>query len=590
MKLSTYLTYHHLHTMLAAVGVAVLPSFLGPHRSSLSSLSSTTRMHRVILSCTHTLASLWLFAQFSVQIPWIQSQLLDTSLIDVLLWVGIDASSTAATTKLELEVLLRYKVMILAAVALNRRSLLWCAKLPEAVRREGQQRFGAVCPLFWPPFPGYHHPLTRNTLVTNTTTTNTTTGGADYDGLSTTARDALHSVAQRARTLAQQALLAVDWPSPLSLEQHNSNNEDRTHEQPATTTTAISFSITQLTAFRFAVQEWAERCFMDWGLEIAMFSLLIAAFTTANALSLVYMIAVALGMIAPVHARSKLWKWAVMPILGCSLVWQYATLVGWPPREHEDTSPTPTSSNLLFVIFSKKRAPGGGGGDVRVWLGLEAVDPAAVWALFFAFGTTVLQIYSSDRQSNSNAVLQSSFHYTATATTAMCEPLLAAAANDRACATGNVEVWAPLQYSAQSSWRWHDWLRYNLYRRSLDFLLIAVVALCTVDNDIIHAGYLALALFFFRSRVVLRVRRNNLFSWLPLYNFAVMVTVLAYQAPFEDVWDWPLDDGKVSNFIILKNYYLFIILKDYKDYLFFFGEGLLFSFIFLKPNSSFAPY
>lgn len=46
-------------------------------------------------------------------------------------------------------------------------------------------------------------------------------------------------------------------------------------------------------------------------------------------------------------------------------------------------------------------------------------------------------------------------------------------------------------------------------RHYLDGLLVAVVALCTLENDIVHAAYLALALAFFRSRIALRVRRNR---------------------------------------------------------------------------------
>lgn len=40
-------------------------------------------------------------------------------------------------------------------------------------------------------------------------------------------------------------------------------------------------------------------------------------------------------------------------------------------------------------------------------------------------------------------------------------------------------------------------------------MLIALVALCTLENDVIHAGYLALALLFFRRRDELRMQRNR---------------------------------------------------------------------------------
>lgn len=74
-------------------------------------------------------------------------------------------------------------------------------------------------------------------------------------------------------------------------------------------------------------------------------------------------------------------------------------------------------------------------------------------------------------------------------------------------------------------------------RHYTDVLLVAVVALCTVENDVIHAAYLAIALLLFRRRDALRTERQALFRWLPLYNFAVMAVTLAYQAPFNAAWD-----------------------------------------------------
>ena len=73
-------------------------------------------------------------------------------------------------------------------------------------------------------------------------------------------------------------------------------------------------------------------------------------------------------------------------------------------------------------------------------------------------------------------------------------------------------------------------------RHYTDALLVAVVGLCTLENDVIHAAYLALALLLFRRRGALRLQGNALFRWLPAYNFGVMALTLLYQAPFGDVW------------------------------------------------------
>ena len=79
-------------------------------------------------------------------------------------------------------------------------------------------------------------------------------------------------------------------------------------------------------------------------------------------------------------------------------------------------------------------------------------------------------------------------------------------------------------------------LHAHLCRHYTDAVLITVVALCALENDVIHAGYLALALLLFRRRETLRVERSKLFKWMAIYNFAVIVLTLAFQAPFEDAW------------------------------------------------------
>lgn len=71
----------------------------------------------------------------------------------------------------------------------------------------------------------------------------------------------------------------------------------------------------------------------------------------------------------------------------------------------------------------------------------------------------------------------------------------------------------------------------------MDIVLIAVVALCTVENDVIHAAYLAIALLLFRRRDTLRYEGNKLFKWLPVYNFLVMLVTLIYQAPWPKIID-----------------------------------------------------
>ena len=68
---------------------------------------------------------------------------------------------------------------------------------------------------------------------------------------------------------------------------------------------------------------------------------------------------------------------------------------------------------------------------------------------------------------------------------------------------------------------------------------MAVVALCTLENDVIHAAYLAIALLLFRRRDALRLEGNHLFRLLSICNFTVMLMTLLYQAPVINKWGRP---------------------------------------------------
>lgn len=82
-----------------------------------------------------------------------------------------------------------------------------------------------------------------------------------------------------------------------------------------------------------------------------------------------------------------------------------------------------------------------------------------------------------------------------------------------------------------------------LCRYYTDGVLVAVVALCALDNDIIHAAYLAIALLLFRQRDQLREQGNFLFKWLVIYNFLVMLTTIIYQAPLYQLLNRHPPDG-----------------------------------------------
>lgn len=560
-----------------AVGFDIIATFFLSKTATVPSPS----LLLVWLHLATIVSSVWLLLQYTVQVPWIVKNLISiappwiTAILsseNMMLWIGVVAEN-APVAPSKMEQLLRLKSLLLIAIALKQQSMKWLVKLPLEVREAGPCH--AACALFWPPYPGYLGQSMTGTIADRSASPHATQlstaqqppppGGLLPDTSSgpgsihdapitidnilsrssslSSAQVILHNTLSKVRDIAQQALQAVDWPSPrpespsvpatastvrhqeevagndtahcgASLIAAHNTEEHASAERSIVSTQEVDGRSREgghFIAFKYALQDWIERWYAEWGIEVCLFLLLIAAFIAADALSLVYMIIVAVGMSVSGTLRRRAWSWVVTPLLGLILVWQYGELVGMPPTVYHGCS--------MLQLAPDSRS------DFLTWLGLQGVAPGSVWSLFFAFVASVLQVqYDIGTTQHGADGTGQNYHHTN---------------------NGSMVLWAPLRHSSQPAWHWHDWFRYLTCKWYLDALLVIVVTLCSLDNDIVHAGYLAIALFFFRARISLRSRKNSLFWWLPAYNFAVMMVALAYQAPFEDVWDWSLDDGKV---------------------------------------------
>ena len=60
---------------------------------------------------------------------------------------------------------------------------------------------------------------------------------------------------------------------------------------------------------------------------------------------------------------------------------------------------------------------------------------------------------------------------------------------------------------------------------------MSTVALGTSSRDVLHGGYLALALAMLRARDAVLVRGDEVFRWLRYYNLFALFAQLAFQAP-----------------------------------------------------------
>lgn len=96
----------------------------------------------------------------------------------------------------------------------------------------------------------------------------------------------------------------------------------------------------------------------------------------------------------------------------------------------------------------------------------------------------------------------------------------------------NEALWRHLSLDTKSLWTVLDYLRLYFYCHLLDIVLVLILITGTLEYDILHLGYLGFALVFFRMRLEILRKRNKIFKYLRMYNFALIVLSLAYQSPF----------------------------------------------------------
>ena len=229
-----------------------------------------------------------------------------------------------------------------------------------------------------------------------------------------------------------------------------------------------------------------ENFFSIFGPELVLLSLLMTAFVANNVLSVACIMIVAINMIC---SDNILWNQYLMrPVLMIYLLWQHILTIEALNGKNQDDE------------------------EIWNWLGFSRMETSTLWLMFTSSILISLEVsHALDKQAH---------------------------AGD----SGLPGVWACLDGNTIELWGKHDWVRYYLFRYHIDLVLIAVVALCSIDDDFIHGGYLALSLFYFRSKINLRRGRNDLFKWLPIYNMTVIIITTIYQSPFEALWKISADE------------------------------------------------
>ncbi|XP_074356993.1 piezo-type mechanosensitive ion channel homolog [Apium graveolens] len=244
-----------------------------------------------------------------------------------------------------------------------------------------------------------------------------------------------------------------------------------------------------------------ENIFSIFGLEINMIALVLASFAVLNVISLLYIGSLAVFVLIPRHVIRKLWPIFVLSfslVLTLEYLSIWLNITSWkqqhPSEENMACHDCWKNSDLLFDYCRK------------CWLGTIVDDPRMLISYFMVFmlacfkfradnlsGPSVLHMYQKMKQTS---------------------------------------LLGDLSFDTKSMWTLFDYLRLYGYCHLLDLVLALIMITGTLEYDILHLGYLAFALAFFRMRLEILKKKNKIFKFLRMYNFAVIVFSLAYQSPF----------------------------------------------------------
>lgn len=249
---------------------------------------------------------------------------------------------------------------------------------------------------------------------------------------------------------------------------------------------------------------WMENLFKLRGLELNMIVLLLASFAVLNAISMFYIICLLTCILLKREVIRKLWLIFVFLFASILIIEYFAIwkdLIPWihSTKDMEIQCRDCWSSSSLHFSFCTK-----------CWLGIIVDDPRMLVSYYAVF------IFSSFKlRSDHFSGFSDSHTY-----------------RQRMSQRKNALVWNDLSVETKSFWTFLDYLRLYLYCHLLDIVLALILITGTLEYDVLHLGYLGFALVFFRMRLEILKKKNKIFNFLRIYNFALIVFSLAYQSPY----------------------------------------------------------
>ncbi|KAI3678969.1 hypothetical protein L6452_38273 [Arctium lappa] len=269
----------------------------------------------------------------------------------------------------------------------------------------------------------------------------------------------------------------------------------------------------QKTSLRIYLKFWMENMFILFGLEINMIVLLLASFALLNAISLLYIASLAACVLLGRQLVQR--SWSLFVVLFASVLLLEYFAIWKTERSLSELAPGETTLHCHDCWrnseshFSYCR---------YCWLGLAVDDPRVLISYFLVFMFACFKL-RADRFCS----FSGSYTY-----------------RQMISQRKNAFVWRDLSLETKTIWTLLDYLRLYCYCHLLDLVFALILITGTLEYDILHLGYLAFALTLFRLRLTILKKKNKIFKWLRIYNFAVIVLSLAYQSPFVGAFN----DGK----------------------------------------------
>ncbi|XP_068663316.1 piezo-type mechanosensitive ion channel homolog isoform X1 [Aristolochia californica] len=262
---------------------------------------------------------------------------------------------------------------------------------------------------------------------------------------------------------------------------------------------------TQKTTLKTYTMFWMENMFNLLGLEINMIVLLLASFALLNAVSMLYILSLAACILLGRGVLRKVWPiffFTFASVLMVEYLAMWNNLISF--THHGSTERNIRchdcwSNSSVYYDYCKK-----------CWLGVIVDDPRMLisYYMVFIFASFKLRSDHLPRFTESHTYRQMILQ------------------------RKDASVWRDLSFETKSLWTVLDYLRLYSYCHLLDIVLVLIMITGTLEYDILHLGYLAFALVFFRMRLEMLKKKNKIFKFLRMYNFALIVLSLAYQSPF----------------------------------------------------------